>query len=77
MASNPIEENPVTRWLLGMAVIVGMMLGGAAGAQAFSTFAFPYANVLGVLVGALLVLVGFSVWYTRYHRSATSGSGAR
>jgi len=76
MATNPVEENPVTRWLLGMAVIFGMMLGGAAGAQVFATVPVPYASVLGVLIGALLVLVGFSVWYTRYHRAATGGSEA-
>lgn len=69
MARSPVERNVVTRFLLGLAVIAGMMIGATAGGRLFATLAVPFASVAGVLVGALAVFVAFAVWYTRYDAS--------
>ncbi|MEF8776443.1 MAG: hypothetical protein V5A43_08080 [Haloarculaceae archaeon] len=74
MATNPVEANPVGRWLFGMAVIFAMLVGGATGAKLVGTVTIPYARVLGVFLGGLLVLLAFSAWYTRPYRSVTAGS---
>lgn len=72
MASNPVERNPVTRFVFGFAVIVAMMLGaGAVGGAVTSLTDVPYGGVVGVAVGALATLVVIGVLYNRYdERSA-------
>lgn len=69
MGSNPVEANFVTRYLLGFAVIVAMMLGGGAVGAAFRATEVPYGGWIGVTVGAVLVFVGFVVLYGRYDAS--------
>jgi hypothetical protein len=69
VVTNPVEENVVTRLLLGFAVIFAMMLGGGAVGSALDTTPLPYGGVLGVGTGALLVFVGFAVLYRRYDAS--------
>jgi len=66
MNQNPVEDNPVTRYILGMAVLFGMFLGGGAGLAAFDAARIPYGGWIGFLVGAVVVFVGFVVWYRRY-----------
>lgn len=67
--ANPVEANVVTRFILGLAVIFAMMLGGGVVGRAFETLEFQYAGAIGVAVGALAVLLGFVVLYTRYDAS--------
>ena len=74
MAENPIERNPVTRYLLGMAVVFAMMLGGGAGAYLLTELSVPYGRWIGALVGAFVVFVAFAVIYRRYDLRATSSA---
>ncbi len=76
MSPNPVEQNVVTRFLLGFAVILGMMLGGAAGGSLASLVDVPYAGVSGVFLGSVIVFGAFSVWYTRYDRRARAGTSS-
>ncbi|MHB9287697.1 hypothetical protein ACKVMT_11755 [Halobacteriales archaeon Cl-PHB] len=69
MVSTPVENNFVTRFLLGLAVIVAMFVGAEAVGRLFTRLDVPYGTNLGVLVGALLVFLAFAAWYTRYSRS--------
>lgn len=66
MSPNPVENNVVTRFLLGLAVILGLFLGGGAGGALLGRFSFPYSTGIGVLLGSLVVFVAFAAWYTRY-----------
>jgi hypothetical protein len=66
MDTNPVEENPVTRFVLGFAVAVAMMLGGGAVGGAFRYTEIPYGGTIGVAIGAILVFVGFVLLYGRY-----------
>lgn len=70
MVTNPVEENVVTRFLLGFAVIVAMMMGAGAGGYVLRTLDFPYAEVMGVVIGAMFVFIGFVVLYRRYDAAA-------
>jgi hypothetical protein len=70
MSPNPVERNPVTRFLLGLAVIVGMMVGAQLLAGALLSVEFPYGALVGAVVGSLLVFGGFVVWYARYDAAA-------
>ena len=76
MATNPVEANPVTRWLLGMVVILAMMVGGGAVGWLVRDVAVPYADVLGTLIGAIAVFFLVAVLYRRYHARATSNDPA-
>jgi len=69
MATNPVEENFVTRYILGLGVILAMMIGGRAVGSVVGSTELPYGGVLGVVLGALLVFLGFTVLYRRYDRS--------
>lgn len=69
MPTNPVEENVVTRFILGFTVILAMMGGGGAVGGFLDTTAAPYGGVLGTALGALLVFVGFTVLYRRYDNS--------
>lgn len=66
MTRNPVEANPVTRFVVGVVVITAMFAGGAAGGRLLAPLAVPYADLAGVLVGALVVFGTFSVVYARY-----------
>lgn len=72
MATNPVERNPVTRYLLGFAVIAGLFLGGGAGGWALSSLSVPYGAWIGTALGAVLAFALFSVAYTRYDASVDS-----
>jgi hypothetical protein len=72
VATNPVERNFVTRYILGFAVIVAMMLGGGAGGYVLQGVDIPYAGVIGTALGALLVFAAFVAWYRRYDASYTS-----
>lgn len=72
MTQNPVEDNVVTRFLLGLAVFLAMALGGQAVASVFASLGVPYAAWTGVGVGAVAVLVAFILLYTRYDASYDS-----
>jgi len=69
MTSNPVEDNFVTRFILGLAVIFAMMFGGGAGGVALSALDIPFGRLLGTVIGALLVFAAFAVLYRRYDAS--------
>lgn len=69
MASNPVEENFVTRFLLGMAVLLAMVLGGGAVGQFFQNAGVPYGDWLGAGLGMIAVFAAFTVLYRRYDAS--------
>lgn len=73
MTRNPVERNVVTRFLLGLAVLLGMMVGGAGGAAVFRRLGVPYADWTGVFAGAVVVFLAFAVVYTRYDASFADG----
>jgi hypothetical protein len=66
MASNPVEQNVVTRLILGFAVVGLMAAGGAVVARPFASLAGPAAGFIGMFVGAFVVFVLVAWWYTRY-----------
>jgi predicted MFS family arabinose efflux permease len=66
MRTNPVERNFVTRFVMGLAVIVGMFLGGGAGGWLLGSVGVAYAGVLGTLLGSAAVFVAFTAWYRRY-----------
>jgi len=66
---NPVEGNFLTRFVLGLAVISAMIVGGSIVARGLSGLDVPYASGVGMLLGAFAVFAGFSVWYTRYDAS--------
>lgn len=66
--ANPVEANIVTRFLLGLAVILAMFFGGLVGGWVFARTPVPFATVLGVFLGALAVFLLFAIRYARYHR---------
>jgi hypothetical protein len=73
MSSNPVERNVVTRYLLGFAVVVAMLLGGGAVGGAAVALALPYGGVVGAVVGGALVFAVFTFLYDRY--DAAYGDG--
>lgn len=66
MDRNPVEDNVVTRFILGFAVIFAMMIGGQAIGTAFISYDIPSGDWLGVGTSAVLVFVIFIVLYRRY-----------
>ena len=72
MARNPIEDNFVTKYVLGFAELFTMMIGGGAVGRTFLSIGIPYGNWLGVAVGASLVFAVFTVLYRRYDASYTT-----
>lgn len=69
MSPNPVEENFVTRYALGFAIIAAMMLGGGAGGWALASLDVPGGRWIGTLLGALVVLVAVGVRYQGYDES--------
>jgi hypothetical protein len=69
MDSNPVERNPVTRFVLGFAVIAAMAVGGGAVGTLFDSVGVPAGEYVGVAVGAAAVFVAFAAWYRRYDAS--------
>ncbi|WP_135533936.1 hypothetical protein [Halostella pelagica] len=69
MAQNPVEDNVVTRFLLGLAVFAAMAIGGQAVAMSFLSLGVPYAKWVGVGVGAIAVFIAFTALYRRYDAS--------
>jgi len=67
--TEPVEDNFVTRFRLGAAVIFAMSMGGAAAAELFRRVDVPYGVWLGTLAGAIAVFVAFVVLYRRYDES--------
>lgn len=70
---NPVEDNFVTRFILGFAVVFAMLLGGGGGAWVLTSIGIPYGDWLGVAVGAVIVFLVFVVLYRRYDASAELG----
>jgi hypothetical protein len=66
MDRNPVEDNPVTRFIFGMGVILAMFLGGGIGGALLGRVDAPFATPAGVLLGALVVFVAVSLLYGRY-----------
>ncbi|SNZ04245.1 hypothetical protein SAMN06269185_0497 [Natronoarchaeum philippinense] len=69
MNQNPVEDNFVTRFILGIAVIFLMSVGGGAVGQLFSDLSVPYGAWAGTLVGAIAVFLVFTILYRRYDAS--------
>ena len=69
MDRNPVEDNPVTRFVFGLGVILAMFLGGGIGGSLLGRVGVPFATPAGVLLGALVVFVAVSVLYRRYDDS--------
>ncbi|WP_254767669.1 hypothetical protein [Salinilacihabitans rarus] len=67
--TNPVEENFVTRFALGFAVIFAMGIGGRAVAEVFTALDVPYGAWLGVAVGAVVVFAVCTALYRRYDAS--------
>jgi hypothetical protein len=70
MATNPVEENFITRFILGIGVIVAMMVGGGAGGHVLRNLDLPYGGAVGVTLGALFVFIVFIGLYRRYDAAA-------
>ncbi|ACV12121.1 hypothetical protein Huta_1953 [Halorhabdus utahensis DSM 12940] len=71
MSKTPVEENFVTRIILGLVVIYAMMIvGGAVGGSMSSVN--RYAVWLGFVVGAIFVFGIFTVAYYQYSQSYDS-----
>lgn len=68
MPTNPVEDNPVTAFILGLAVIAAMFLAGGAVGWLGGQVGVPYGDVAGVAVGALATFVVFALLYSRYLR---------
>ena len=66
MGQNPIENNLVTRFLLGFAVVVAMILGGELVGGALLRLDVPYGDWIGVAIGAAVVFLVFTALYRRY-----------
>jgi hypothetical protein len=71
MSLNPVEENVVTRFILGFAVIMAMFAGGGAVGSTLQDSGVPYGGVLGTALGAIVVFLAFVVLYRRYDASFT------
>lgn len=69
MSQNPVERNVVTRFILGLAVITAMSIGGSVVGSLLQDSGVPYGGILGVATGAILVFLAFVVWYSRYDAS--------
>lgn len=69
MSSNPVERNFVTRFILGLAIVCLMIIGGSAVAYLLRSFSVPYGGAIGVTVGAIVVFCLFSWWCTHYDTS--------
>jgi hypothetical protein len=77
----PVGRSVLTRYLLGLAVVVAMLLGGGAVGCAALAVALAYDGVLDAVVEGVLVFAGFTFLYDRYDAnddeqwsSTTSGS---
>jgi uncharacterized membrane protein YccC len=66
MDQNPVEDNPVTRFVFGLAVILAMFVGAGVGGALFGRVDAPFATAAGVLLGAVVVFVTVAVLYRRY-----------
>lgn len=71
---NPVEANFVSRFLLGLAVISAMFVGGGAAGRVFQSTGIQYGGVVGVATGAMLVFAGFTLLYRRYDASFAGNS---
>ncbi|SEH14513.1 hypothetical protein SAMN04487967_1637 [Natronorubrum sediminis] len=72
MGQNPVEDNFVTRIILGLAVIYAMMVAGGTLGESFAGLEIPYAEWIGVAVGAMLVFAVFIPLYRWYDASYSS-----
>ncbi|MDZ7730268.1 MAG: hypothetical protein U5K37_03975 [Natrialbaceae archaeon] len=72
MSTNSIEDNLITRFILGFAVILAMTVGGGAVGGALSALQVPYGAWVGVAFGALVVFAGFVGLYRRYDATGTT-----
>lgn len=66
MKQNPVEDNFVTRLILGVAVIYAMMIAAVSVATAFRNVGIPRAELIGTALGAMLVFVIFALLYRCY-----------
>ncbi|MFC6615887.1 hypothetical protein ACFQAS_13180 [Halopenitus salinus] len=69
MENNPVENNFITRFILGFAVIIAMMIGGRAVGGVLISADIPYGDWIGVAIGAIAVFGVFAVLYQRYDES--------
>ena len=71
MDQNPVADNPVTRFLFGLGVILAMFVGGGIGGTLFGRVGIPFGTAVGVLLGAVVVFVAVAVLYRRYDDART------
>ncbi|WP_181687280.1 hypothetical protein [Halorhabdus salina] len=68
MGKTPVEENFITRIVLGLVVIFAMIIMGGAVGDIMSSIN-EYAVWLGFTIGAIFVFVIFTAVYYNYSRS--------
>ena len=71
MSSASLQDNVVVQFLVGLVVITAMFGGGGVGAVVVGSLGFPYADVVGVFLGSLLVFLAFAALYARSHDGRT------
>ena len=67
--SNPVEDNFVTRFILGSAVLFAMMVSGGVVSSGFLSVGIPYGDWFGFAIGVIIVFAVFTVLYRRYDAS--------
>lgn len=77
IASNPVKNNFLTRYLFGFAVIVAMMIGGGAVGGVMMNAGIPYEDWIGVAVGAIIVFAAFVVLYPTLNERTPLGERNR
>ncbi|WEL17125.1 MULTISPECIES: hypothetical protein [unclassified Halorhabdus] len=71
MEQNPVEDNFITRIILGFVVLYAMLIVGSSVGNMFSTDN-GYVALIGFVIGALFVFVIFAALYSRYDQSYNS-----
>lgn len=66
MARYPVENNFITRFLLGFGVLAAMIFGGSVVAWILVSLEIPYGGGIGMILGAFVVFLLFSLWYSSY-----------
>lgn len=66
MGRNPVEDNFVVSFLLGLGVLLAMALVGQGIGLLLLALGVPYARWVGVAIGIAVVFTAFIVVYGRY-----------
>jgi|GEM_PF-2092011 len=65
MSSASRQFDVIVQFLVGLVVITAMFVGGGAGAVVVGSLGFPYADVVGVFLGSLLVFLAVAALSAR------------